>query len=213
MSRLSPAEQQQIFEEGLNMTQSHLKFVDDAVGKDIVLFLGGSQNGKNATINACCGVRFDWEIPDPTPDNPYPAQEEPISDPQSTLLVPIGSGGPPQTKFPVVDSGPLSNLVFVDSRGIGEVGGSADRAGILASSILTERICRVAKSIRIVVIARFANLKTISNLNPVIEQIASLLINSQVPILWVFNDNEKVAHPLTSKEFTKAMRFNASYIE
>jgi hypothetical protein len=77
-----------------------------------------------------------------------------------------------------------ANSVFGHSRGAGEVGKDDDPAGIRAASIPTEMFCRVAQSVKFVVIARFASLEIMSLLHPVIRQIESLLFSLSDPVLF-----------------------------
>jgi hypothetical protein len=81
-------------------------------------------------------------------------------------------------------------LTFVDSRGAAEIGSGAIAVEILASRVVSEMICRVAKSVRIVVVTRFA----------------SLLVSSNDPILWLFNDHDRI------KQVTGRSYANASMI-
>jgi hypothetical protein len=106
--------------------------------------------------------------------------------PNQKLIASIGTGSVAQTIIPAVYVNGNGD-VFVDSRGAGELGGHSDEAGCLAASILTEMICRAAKSVRIVVIVTFAAIAQLGTIDPLISQIGSLLKNQNDPILWIVN--------------------------
>jgi hypothetical protein len=70
-----------------------LDHVCSATRKDIVVFMARSQDGTSTMINACCGIRFDWRVPDPTPANPNPVDEKVIPHDHSKIIAAVGSGG------------------------------------------------------------------------------------------------------------------------
>jgi hypothetical protein len=195
----------QIFQKALELVEQHLDLVRMVSGKKIVLFVGRSQNGKSTTINCCCGIRFYWKKLPLKPGQKYGSFElTPV--PPAVPLAPMGTGGLAGTTCPAVYWPPqLPKWAFVDSRGVDEVCGSSNADGVLASGILTEMMCKVAKKVRIVVIARFSSLNPLSGLNSVLIHIGSLLKDARDPILWVFNDNPLISKPLMEDSFEQAI--------
>jgi hypothetical protein len=179
----------EIFEKVLPTVEQNLSLVDDVDGKDIVLLLGASQNGKSTAINCFCGVPFRWEKPAPQPGKRFAGV--PVLTPGKPFIAPVGTGGKPMTMLPAKYRHP-TGLIFIDSRGAGEVSGSADPVGILVSEILTEMMCRVAKSVKVVVIATCGSLDPLSALTPVLTQIGSLLVNGSDTVLWIFNRHKGI---------------------
>jgi hypothetical protein len=208
-SNVNPNE---IFQQAHVLVEEHIGIVDDAVGRDIVVFLGGSQAGKSVTINCCCGVPFSWRMPDPEPGRRYAHRHELVPDSRSPPVAPIGTGRRSKTQLLAVYPGP-NGLFFVDTRGVGEVDAAANPGWILASGILTEVICRVARSVRIVIVARSASCKPLSHLAPVLDQIGSLLISSTASMLWIFNDHNPPVDVRTREEFMNVHDSIGSLIE
>ena len=115
------------------------KYIEDTNGKDIIIFIGGTQIGKSTTINALLGV-------------PFKKQNGKLI-PQKELIAKIGAsdnGGVSCTIFPALYCADHYTY-FLDTQGFFESRNSA----IAASSILMEMAIKDAKSIRIVFLGNY----------------------------------------------------------
>jgi hypothetical protein len=171
--------------QAFEIVKQHLSEVELSVGKNVALFVGQSQSGKSTTINALLGMPFQWK-----PILGHPTSYEFCAIPVQGTFAGIGTGAAAQTVIPAVYIGP-SDFCLVDSRGAGEIGSDSDPAGILASGILTEMICRNAASVRIVVVSEYQSLENMNSICPFMEFLGTLLNDPTDSVLWLFNRHHR----------------------
>ncbi len=104
------------------------KNIADCSGKNLIIFIGGTQVGKSTTINALLGIKMEEN---------YDGTLTPES--TSKVFAPMGSsssGGLSCTEFPALYISEKENLCFLDTQGFFELRHDPDM--VSAASILME---------------------------------------------------------------------------
>jgi hypothetical protein len=162
--------------------------IGNVEGKDLVIFLGLAQVGITSTINALMGTKYKLVNKCLETENG-----------SSNVFETGARGGESCTKFPQRCSHPDGKVVFLDTRGFFDT--SKNREEEIASSILIEMAVNKAKSVRLVVLERYADISgglvRFSRLGEIISKLAVRIDGSRfIPVLFVFNrfscgDDEK----------------------
>lgn len=161
------------------------KSIADCTGKDLVIFIGGTQVGKSTTINSLLGVQMkknrDGSISsaptfDPTaPDAPTVA-----------LMGKLEEGGRSCTEFPALYTHPSSPFCFLDTRGFFDI--RRDAESDTASSILMEMAVKRARNVRLVHLGRFDHFNEgLAGFSRFGEMLSDIVVSDDVPIFFLFN--------------------------
>ena len=181
------------------------KYIKDTNGKDIIIFIGGTQIGKSTTINALLGV-------------PFKKQNGKLI-PQKELIAKIGAsdnGGVSCTIFPALYCADHYTY-FLDTQGFFESRNSA----IAASSILMEMAIKDAKSIRIVFLGNYEEIKSgLSKLDRYNIPLSKLFLNMDIPIFFLWNkftlgdfDEDFLQNEYLQWDYTKKHNFIMEQID
>jgi hypothetical protein len=187
----------------------NMKMVIQVAGHDLVVVLGMSQVGKSTIINILRGFGCKWE------EGPHIPKLVITTQPPGLVLATMGESTLATTEIPCLYHG-FPGYLLLDTCGVGQIGD--DHTNLVVSSILIEMICKAAKSVRIVCVATFNQLKTLSTFKETMMQIGGLLSDTEAPILWIFNqhpvsDPECGDFPLSKADITKATKAIARQIE
>lgn len=158
-----------------NLPGLHL---DQIEGMDLVIFLGNTQVGKSATINALRGLKFINEKGRIKQTNTIENEAQ------------MGNKtGLSCTLLPVVYVDQQNNIAYLDTRGFNDVRNQPPSFEV-ASSFLIEIAIRTAKNVRIVVLEKFEKLRSgLAEFNQIGQALQKVIKeqNSYVNCYFLFN--------------------------